>query len=93
MVKPALSYLDVIHHVREASDLPIAAYNVSGEYAMVKAAGAAGMCDDFGLAYTFARLRVMRIGDGPDEVHNRVIARNELQKYKAPKASEASTHG
>ena len=48
-----------------------------------QAHGAAGMCDDFGLAYTFARLRIMRIGDGPDEVHNRVIARNELRKYKS----------
>jgi acyl-CoA dehydrogenase len=47
-----------------------------------QAFGAAGMCDDFGLAYTFARLRVMRIGDGPDEVHNRVIARKELSAYK-----------
>lgn len=46
-----------------------------------QAFGAAGMCDDHGLAYTFARLRVMRIGDGPDEVHNRVIARHELDRY------------
>ena len=36
MVKPALAYLDVIQSLRRASDLPIAAYNVSGEYAMVK---------------------------------------------------------
>jgi acyl-CoA dehydrogenase len=47
-----------------------------------QAFGAAGMCDDFGLAYTYARLRVMRIGDGPDEVHARVIARHELAKYE-----------
>jgi len=46
-----------------------------------QAFGAAGMGDDFGLAYTFARLRVMRIGDGPDEVHNQVIAKHELAKY------------
>lgn len=46
-----------------------------------QAFGAAGMCDDFGLAYVYARLRVMRIGDGPDEVHRRVIARSELSKY------------
>jgi acyl-CoA dehydrogenase len=58
-----------------------------------QAYGAAGMCDDFGLAYTFARLRVMRIGDGPDEVHDRVIARNELKKYSLPKANEAKAHG
>ena len=42
MVKPALSYLDVIHLLKENSDLPIAAYNVSGEYAMVKAAAQNG---------------------------------------------------
>ncbi|MDQ6914600.1 MAG: porphobilinogen synthase [Actinomycetota bacterium] len=42
MVKPALPYLDVIRAVREATLAPIAAYNVSGEYAMVKAAAAAG---------------------------------------------------
>src|SRR5260370_8097501 len=38
MVKPALPYLDVIRRVRERFDVPVAAYNVSGEYAMVKAA-------------------------------------------------------
>ena len=40
MVKPALSYLDVIRAARERFDLPLAAYNVSGEYSMVKAASA-----------------------------------------------------
>jgi porphobilinogen synthase len=45
MVKPALSYLDVIRAVREASTLPLFAYNVSGEYSMLKAAAAAGMID------------------------------------------------
>jgi porphobilinogen synthase len=46
MVKPALAYLDVIAKLRAASHLPIGAYNVSGEYAMVKAAAAAGMIDE-----------------------------------------------
>jgi porphobilinogen synthase len=46
MVKPALPYLDIIRRVREASDLPLAAYNVSGEYAMVKAAAHAGWLDE-----------------------------------------------
>jgi porphobilinogen synthase len=45
MVKPALAYLDVIRAVREATALPLFAYNVSGEYAMLKAAAAAGMVD------------------------------------------------
>jgi porphobilinogen synthase len=45
MVKPALAYLDVIYRVKEATDLPIAAYNVSGEYAMIKAADQRGWID------------------------------------------------
>ena len=46
LVKPALAYLDVIRAVRERFDCPVAAYNVSGEYAMVKAAAAAGHLDE-----------------------------------------------
>jgi porphobilinogen synthase len=46
MVKPALPYLDVIRAVRESCDLPVAAYNVSGEYAMVKAAAQKGWVDE-----------------------------------------------
>ena len=46
MVKPALAYLDVIARVRAAVDVPVAAYAVSGEYAMIKAAAAAGMLDE-----------------------------------------------
>jgi porphobilinogen synthase len=46
MVKPALPYLDVIRAVREATDRPLAAYNVSGEYAMVKAAAQRGWIDE-----------------------------------------------
>jgi porphobilinogen synthase len=46
MVKPALAYLDVIRRVKDATRMPVAAYNVSGEYAMVKAAAAAGHLDE-----------------------------------------------
>ena len=46
MVKPALPYLDIIRDVRERTNLPVAAYNVSGEYAMVKAAAANGWIDE-----------------------------------------------
>jgi porphobilinogen synthase len=46
MIKPALSYLDVIRQARDRYDAPIAAYNVSGEYAMVKAAGRNGWIDE-----------------------------------------------
>jgi porphobilinogen synthase len=45
MVKPALAYLDIIYRVREEIDLPVAAYNVSGEYAMIKAAAKMGWLD------------------------------------------------
>ncbi|HML37860.1 MAG TPA: porphobilinogen synthase [Bacillota bacterium] len=46
MVKPALSYLDIIREVSESIDAPTAAYSVSGEYAMIKAAAKAGMVDE-----------------------------------------------
>ena len=46
MVKPALSYLDVIRECSDAYDLPMCAYSVSGEYAMIKAASAAGLIDE-----------------------------------------------
>jgi len=45
MVKPALAYLDIIRDIRENTTLPLAVYNVSGEYAMLKHAGAAGLID------------------------------------------------
>ncbi len=45
MVKPAIGYLDLVHAIRQAVDVPVAAYNVSGEYAMVEAAAARGWID------------------------------------------------
>lgn len=46
MVKPALSYLDIIREVKDNTDVPVAAYSVSGEYAMVKAAASSGLIDE-----------------------------------------------
>ena len=46
MVKPALPYLDLIRRIKDETAMPLAAYNVSGEYAMVKAAAAAGYLDE-----------------------------------------------
>ena len=46
MVKPALAYLDVVHAVKQETKFPLAAYNVSGEYAMVKAAAEKGWLDE-----------------------------------------------
>ena len=45
MVKPALSYLDILADARRSFDVPLAAYHVSGEYAMIKAAGERGWID------------------------------------------------
>ena len=61
MVKPALSYLDVIRECRDAFDLPLAAYSVSGEYAMIKAAAAAGLIDEYRVLCESA-LSVFRAG-------------------------------
>jgi acyl-CoA dehydrogenase len=47
----------------------------------IQAFGAAGLTDDFGLGHAYARMRVLRIADGPDEVHNYTIARLEFAKY------------
>jgi porphobilinogen synthase len=59
MIKPALAYLDIITEVREQTNLPVACYNVSGEYSMVKAAAAAGFVDEQAIVmenmYAFAR--------------------------------------
>ncbi|MDD4377280.1 MAG: porphobilinogen synthase [Eubacteriales bacterium] len=49
MVKPALSYLDVVKELSYNTNLPIAAYSVSGEYAMIKNAGKAGLIDEYGI--------------------------------------------
>jgi porphobilinogen synthase len=46
MVKPALAYLDIICEIKQHTDVPVAAYNVSGEYAMIKAAGERGWIDE-----------------------------------------------
>ena len=59
--KPALSYLDVIRECSDAFDLPMCAYSVSGEYAMIKAAGAAGLVDEYRIMCESA-LSVFRAG-------------------------------
>jgi porphobilinogen synthase len=65
MVKPALPYLDVIRAVRESSTLPLAAYNVSGEYSAVKAAAANGWLDE--AAIVRENLRAIRRA-GADQI-------------------------
>ena len=61
MVKPAVNYLDVIYRVREASDVPVAAYHVSGEYAMIQAAARNGWLDERAAA-TEALTAIRRAG-------------------------------
>ncbi len=61
MVKPALPYLDVIYRVRQMTDLPLAAYNVSGEFAMLKAAAQRGWLDEEG-AILEALIGIKRAG-------------------------------
>jgi porphobilinogen synthase len=46
MVKPAMSYLDIVYSLKEKFNVPIAVYNVSGEYAMIKAAAELGLIDE-----------------------------------------------
>ena len=48
----------------------------------MQAHGAAGLCDDFGLAYAYANARLLRVADGPDEVHRDAIGRMEFAKYR-----------
>jgi acyl-CoA dehydrogenase len=47
----------------------------------IQAHGGAGVCQDFGLAKSYAGIRTLRLADGPDEVHARTIALNELSRY------------
>ncbi|MBQ4050088.1 MAG: porphobilinogen synthase [Oscillospiraceae bacterium] len=61
MVKPALSYLDIIRMVKESTNLPLAAYSVSGEYAMIKAASAQNLIDEYAVMCESA-LSIYRAG-------------------------------
>ncbi|WP_366941034.1 acyl-CoA dehydrogenase family protein [Sphingobium sp.] len=71
----------------EIAQIKVAATRIGQSIAdmAIQAHGAAGLCDDDGLGFAFARMRMIRIGDGPDEVHNRTIARLELDKYRTPR--------
>ncbi len=57
----------------------------------IQAHGGGGVCDDFDVARSYAHVRTLRLADGPDEVHNRTIARLELKRYtNAPPAAQAA---
>lgn len=72
----------------EISQIKVAATRIGRDIAdmAIQAFGAAGLCDDFGLGFAYARMRMVSIGDGPDEVHNRTVARFELDKYRAARS-------
>ena len=58
----------------------------------VQAFGAAGVSTDAGLAKRYASMRILRLADGPDEVHHRTIARIEYGKYRRPNRHDFETH-
>jgi len=68
----------------EISQIKVACAQIGGRIADmgIQAFGAAGLTDDFGMGYHYARMRVLRIADGPDEVHNRTIGKLELARYE-----------
>ncbi|MDB5702390.1 MAG: acyl-CoA dehydrogenase [Sphingomonadales bacterium] len=72
----------------EIAQIKVAATQIGQAVAdmAIQAHGAAGLSDDEGLGFAFARMRMIRIGDGPDEVHNRTVAQIELAKYRAPRS-------
>ena len=67
MVKPALCYLDILRAARDRYDLPIAAYNVSGEFSMVKAAAQLGWIDEKRIV--LENLTAINMGRGRKRVH------------------------
>jgi acyl-CoA dehydrogenase len=68
----------------EISQIKVACAQIGNRIADmgIQAFGAAGLTDDFGMGYHYARMRVLRIADGPDEVHNRTIAKLEFQRFE-----------
>jgi len=80
MIKPALSYLDVIRWARDRHDLPIAAYSVSGEYAMVKAAAKQGLINEKAIALEML-LSIKRAGADIIITYYALEAANWLKEY------------
>lgn len=68
----------------EISQIKVAATRIGRMVAdiTVQAHGAAGLSNDFGLGYSYTRMQMLRMGDGPDEVHNKVISRIEFDRYR-----------
>ena len=71
----------------EIAAIKVAAPNIALKIVdrAIQVHGGGGVTDDFPLAMAWAHLRTLRLADGPDEVHKRSIASQELRKYRAPK--------
>jgi len=82
MVKPALSYMDIISDVKDAFDVPVAAYNVSGEYSMVKAAAKMGWIDEKRVMMEILT-SLKRAGADLILTYHAVEAAKELGKFKS----------
>jgi acyl-CoA dehydrogenase len=76
----------------EISQIKVACAQIGNRIADmgIQAFGAAGLTDDFGMGYHYARMRVLRIADGPDEVHNRTIAKLELKRFEQEAGNESA---
>jgi porphobilinogen synthase len=88
MVKPALAYLDVIREIRAAFDIPVAAYNVSGEFAMVKAAAAHGWLDERATVLEIMT-SIARAGAGPILTYHAPDVARWLQDSTVPRFNAA----
>jgi acyl-CoA dehydrogenase len=79
---------------REIAMIKVAAPNMAGQVIdwAIQAHGGGGLTQEFGLAYSFARARTVRIADGPDEVHRNQIAKLELSRHKARATHEGRQH-
>jgi acyl-CoA dehydrogenase len=80
------------HARMEISGIKIAAPNVALRVIdrAIQVHGGGGVCDDFPLAMMYAHLRTLRLADGPDEIHKRTIARDELRRLAAPEPVPAA---
>ncbi len=82
MVKPALSYMDVIYRVKQMSPVPVCAYNVSGEYSMVKAAAAQGMIDEDRIIMEILTSLVRAGSDMIISYHTREVLQKKLLQQR-----------
>jgi acyl-CoA dehydrogenase len=78
---------------KEIAMIKVAAPNMACQVIdwAIQAHGAAGLSDDFTLAYAYSHVRTLRFADGPDEVHRNAIAKLELRKHKEPSHGQSTS--